>query len=349
MRDCVHILKSAQSECAGIFRFIESMARHASSFGYRTSVLFLGDGPLVRSAEELGILAIVIPWNARRNDVAGAFRVWLWLRRNPAHVAHVHHGGLSVRATCRLAGVKAIVQHVHGRILEPKGEPISGISFSGADAVVACSQAVADCLPQCHAIVIYAGVETGSQPPAAKSTTTPFMLGILGRLVPLKNVESVIRATRVLRDMGIEIHVDVAGTGPSEAALRQLVTDLQLADRVFFLGWRDDIALLLESWDLLVVPSIEEGFSLSTLEAMAAARPVIASRVGGLAELIIDGVTGRLLPPGDTDSLIQSLSELARDRHRLVAMGVEGWKRSHELFSAERTAQQAAELYDGLL
>ena len=327
---------------------VASIEKYAQSFGYEMSVLFLGDGPLVMAMKDAGIPADVVSWAATRRDLAGAWRVWRWLRNHPAEIAHVHHGGLTLRAVCRMAGVSAIVQHIHGRILEPSGASVSQMDFRAVDAIIACSQAVANCLPGRHAEVIYAGVETSSHPPAV-APTGPLKLGVLARLIPLKNVESVVRATARLARMGIEVRAEIAGSGPSESALRDLVGSLGVAERVHFLGWQVDVDRLLASWDLLVIPSLEEGFPLSALEAMAAARPVVASRVGGLSELVVDGVTGRLVPPGDTDALVRCIAEMASDRRRLSLMGDEGWKRVRGHFSAELMARRTAELYDRLL
>ncbi len=346
---CVHILKDAQPECSGICQVIAGIAKYARRSGYEISVLFLGEGPLIAAMRDAGIPANAVSWTADRSDLAGAWRVWRWLREHTANIAHLHHGGLSVRAVCRFAGVGSVVQHLHGRILEPSGASISQMDFRSLDAIIACSQAVADCLPGRHAEVIYAGVETGSHAPATVTPIGALKLGVLARLIPLKNVESVIHATARLAATGIEVRTEIAGSGPSESSLRELVSGLGVADRVRFLGWRKDVDRLLASWDLLVVPSLEEGFGLSALEAMAAARPVVASRVGGLSELVVDGVTGILLPPGDTDALVRCIAQLATDRRRMALMGNEGWKRARTHFSVEVMAERTTELYDRLL
>jgi glycosyltransferase involved in cell wall biosynthesis len=248
-----------------------------------------------------------------------------------------------------MAGARALVQHLHSRILEPDGSSISQLSFRGADAIVACSQAVADCVRDSHPEVIYSGVETGSDPPSSSDCAGPLTVGVLTRLIPLKNVEAVMKAAARLAERGVEVCVEIAGTGPSESALRELARSPAVAGRVRFLGWQTDIPSLMKSWDLLAIPSLEEGLPISALEAMAAARPVIASRVGGLGELIVDGVTGMLLAPDDTEALVACLANLAGDRRKLVLMGREGWKRAHEHFSAELMARRTAELYDRLL
>ncbi len=349
MPACLHIIKNAQPECTGIIRLVTCLAGYSERLGYNLSVLFLGDGPLIETVRDAGIRASAISWNASRRDPAGAWRVWQWMRGHPAEIVHVHHGGVLVRVLCRMAGVRAVVQHLHSRILEPDGDSISHLSFRAADAVIACSQAVADCVPESRPEIIYAGVETGSCPPPPSECEGPLTLGVLGRLIPLKNVGAVLKAAASLAEREIEVRVEIAGTGPSEPALRELAKSLEVTQRVRFLGWKTDIPHLLKSWDVLVVPSLEEGIPISVLEAMAAARPVVASRVGGLGELVVDGVTGRLLAAGDTGALVDCLANLAGDRRKLALMGREGWKRAYEHFSAELMARRTTELYDRLL
>ena len=349
MPACLHVIKDAQRECTGIVRLVMSMAGHSQRFGYTSYVLFLGDGPLIETVNDAGIRASAMPWSASRSDPAGAWRTWHWMRRNPTEIVHVHHGGVFLRILSRMAGAQAVVQHLHSRILEPDGNSISHVSFRGVDAVVACSQAVADCVPEMRPEVIYAGIETGSCPPPPSAGEGPLTLGILGRLIPLKNVEAVLKATACLAEHEIEVRVEIAGGGPSEPALRELSKNLQLTQQVRFLGWQTDISGLLKTWDILVIPSLEEGIPISALEAMAAARPVVATRVGGLGELVVDGVTGMLVAAGDTDALVACLAKLANDRQKLTLMGREGWERAHKHFSAEKMARRTTELYDRLL
>lgn len=312
-------------------------------------MLFLGEGPLEAAMRNMGIPAATAVWSGDRSDLTGAWKVWKWLRRHPAKIAHLHHGGRTVWAVCRLAGVRVVVQHMHSRILENDGTSVSRLSIRHADAVIANSRAVAECLGQCNPEVIYAGLETGLEPPAPAPFTGPLKVGVIARLVPLKNIQGAINATARLAAHGVDVQFEIAGSGPLEHALKDLVVNLGLTDRVRFLGWQADVRRLLPSWHLLVIPSLEEGFGLAALEGMAEARAVLASRVGGLRELVVDGVTGRLVPPGDTDAIVECIADLASDRQRLAAMGVEGWKRAHDFFSATQMAQRTAQVYDSLL
>jgi glycosyltransferase involved in cell wall biosynthesis len=297
-----------------------------------------------------GIPAKTIAWTGRRSDPAGAWKVWSWLRKHPAQIVHLHHGGLATRAVCRMAGARVVVQHVHSRILESDGTSASRLRFRMADAVIANSRAVADCLRGFPAEVIYPGVETESNSPiAVMRTSRSLKIGVLSRLVPLKNVEAVIRAAARLLARGIDVRVEIAGSGPLESSLHDLIASLKVKESVKLLGWQVGVRELLNSWDLLVVPSLEEGFGFSALEAMAAARPVLASKVGGLSELVVDGLTGRLVAPGDTDALVDCIADFALNREQLALMGSEGWKRAQIHFSTDLMARRTAELYGRLL
>ncbi|MFZ0395931.1 MAG: glycosyltransferase family 4 protein [Terracidiphilus sp.] len=345
----IHLVKSAQPECTGICRIIMGLAKYAEPNGYECRVLFFADGPLKAQMSAAGISAHAIPWNGTFQDVVGAVRVCLWLRRKGADLAHLHWGGRAVRAICRLGGAPAVVQHVHGRINEITGEIPGSISFPWADAVIASSNAVAACVKSHRAEVIYAGIEVNPAPESLTEHSGPLQVGVLSRLTPIKNIGAVIKAAARLREKGIEIQVNIAGSGPSEPELRHIAAELRVTDRVCFLGWQQDIRKLLSNWDLLLMPSLDESFPISALEAMAAARPVLASRVGGLPEIVVGGVTGELIPPEETAALVDHIATLANDRARLAEMGQAGWRRAQAEFSLQATATHMFRFYDRLL
>ena len=134
-------------------------------------------------------------------------------------------------------------------------------------------------------------------------------------------------------------------TDRSSAELRATVARLGLDDVVSFLGRVAPVAPVFERAEVVVVPSLGEGFGMVALEAMERGRPVIASAVGGLPEIVDDGVTGLLVPPGDADALGAAIRELAGDRARAAAMGAVGRARALEQFSQERCTDRIAELY----
>src|SRR5207249_7024089 len=124
----------------------------------------------------------------------------------------------------------------------------------------------------------------------------------------------------------LELHI--AGRGPLEPALRALAMELDLEESVRFLGYVAPIQRAIENAAIVVVPSMGEGFGMVALEAMERARPVIAAEIGGLGELVEDGVTGLLVPPGDPEPLARAIADLGRDLGRAARMGEAGRRRA---------------------
>ena len=164
---------------------------------------------------------------------------------------------------------------------------------------------------------IYNGVdETTYQPgPADESlrrelglTDRSLVIGTVGRLDPIKDYPSLLRAFAALRRDHPDIHLVIVGEGPERSALEPLA-----GDRTHFLGDREDVPDLLRLFDVFVLPSINEGISNTILEAMASARPVVATRVGGNHELVQDRETGRLVQPRNPDELALAIADYASD------------------------------------
>jgi glycosyltransferase involved in cell wall biosynthesis len=141
----------------------------------------------------------------------------------------------------------------------------------------------------------------------------------------------------------------VAGDGPERERLEALARDRGVAERVRFLGRREDVAELLGACDVYVLPSLFEGLPVSVLEAMAAGRPVAATRIGGTDEAVVDGVTGRLVPPGDPPALAAALAAMLRDPEGLCSMGAAGRARVVERFSATTMGANVGRVYDEVL
>jgi glycosyltransferase involved in cell wall biosynthesis len=141
----------------------------------------------------------------------------------------------------------------------------------------------------------------------------------------------------------------LAGNGPERIALEARARQLGVADRVIFLGHRDDIPDLMASCDLFVLPSLNEGLPLSVLEAMAAGKPVIASAIGGMDEIIMSGETGLLVPPADPASLAGAIRMLLSDSVFAQRLATAGKAYVHRKFSAETMVRRVAQIYDELL
>src|SRR5262249_51733460 len=132
----------------------------------------------------------------------------------------------------------------------------------------------------------------------------------VGRLIPIKGHIVLLRAFAEARRALPDLRLDVAGRGPLEPALRALAKELDVDDAVRFLGHVTPVQRAIEDSAIVVVPSMGEGFGMVALEAMERARPVIAAEIGGLGELVEDGVTGVLVPPGEPEPLVRAIVRL---------------------------------------
>ena len=139
------------------------------------------------------------------------------------------------------------------------------------------------------------------------------------------------------------------GDGPLEGNLRELARALGVEQHVRFLGRRDDVPDLLGAADLFVLPSLFEGLPLVVLEAMAAGLPVVGTCAGGTREAVVDGMTGRVVPPGDVAALVDAIADLLRHPVRARAWGRAGRAYFEREFHADRMAREASEIYRELL
>jgi glycosyltransferase involved in cell wall biosynthesis len=178
-------------------------------------------------------------------------------------------------------------------------------------------------LPRDKLEVVGSGVDCGRfRPPAEPRDGLAGRLLCVGRLVPLKAIDRAIRALAEARAAGFELSLTIAGDGPERSALEALARRSGVTESVRFAGFLGDEALIGEYQraDLLLFLSEHEGMPLTVLEAHAAGLPILASRFPGAEQLITDGVTGRLLPPG-AEGAGRELTELLTDPERLRAMG----------------------------
>jgi len=147
------------------------------------------------------------------------------------------------------------------------------------------------------------------------------VVGYIGRLAPEKGVGDLLAALPDVFRAAPAAHALIVGDGVERAALQHEARRLGVAERVHFVGARADGPLVIEAMDVVVAPSLTENFSLSVAEAMAAGRPVVATRVGGLVELVEENVTGLFAPPADPAALARRIVELLQDPERSARFG----------------------------
>lgn len=175
------------------------------------------------------------------------------------------------------------------------------------------------------------------------------LLGMACRLVEQKGISYALEALRRLRSDFPRAHLVIAGAGEKAPELRRLASNLGVADRVCWLGWRADAADLMAAFDVFLLPSLHEGFGLVLLEAMSRRVPIIASKVGAIPEIVVDGETGILVEPRNVDQLDQAMTRLLTDRALRKYMGLLGAARLEERFGVERMVDGTIAVYENVL
>lgn len=171
------------------------------------------------------------------------------------------------------------------------------------------------------------------------------LVGVLGRLAPIKDHRTLLGA--IARVPGA--HLAVLGDGELRGELEGLARRLGIDDRTHFTGWWTDVPAALSDLDVVALSSRNEGTPVSLIEAHACARPAVATAVGGVASVVVDGVTGRLCPPGDPAALGTALASLLKDAELRRTMGLAGRAHVRDRFSRERLVADIVALYDELL
>jgi glycosyltransferase involved in cell wall biosynthesis len=313
-----------------------------------------GPGPLATAARDAGVRFIPLrhlrrPLSPWRDLLALGELVRLFRRERP-DIVHLNSSkALAVgRVAAVIARVPVRIVTVHGwafsarsplyRIAERILTPLTTATICVSQNELAVGLAARTCRAD-SSVVILNAVDVAGAPTAHLNGRLPQVVSV-GRFRAPKDFPTLVEALgRLDRETFQAVFV---GDGPD----RELIPADAPADLV---GERDDVPELLAASDLFVLSSRSEGLPISVLEAMAAGLPVVASAVGGIPELVVDGETGRLVPPGDPEALGDVLRELLADPDLRQQMGAAGRARAEELFDLPRFRQAHVELYERLL
>ena len=171
------------------------------------------------------------------------------------------------------------------------------------------------------------------------------LIGGIGRLWPQKRVKDLIWAADLLKVIRDDVHLLLIGDGPQRARLERFRDQVRIGDKVHFLGARDDVPSILPHLDLLWLASEYEGMPNVVMEAMAAARPVVATDIAGTRDLVIDGQTGYLVPVGDRAALAREANRILKDETLATRLGQSGRERIEREFSVANMVDRHAKLY----
>jgi glycosyltransferase involved in cell wall biosynthesis len=302
---------------------------------------------------------------------SGRASVWPWrrliayLRREKVDVLHAHMFGSNVWGTVlgRLAGVPVVVAHEHTWSFE--GQPLRRLLDReligrGSDAFIAVSRAdrrkmiEIERVPAERVRFIPNGI-AGRSPAPGRTLRSELglgggpLIGAVGTLRAQKAYDVLIRAGAALHAKHPDLHVLIAGGGPEQERLEALIAELDVGDVVRLLGRRLDVPNVLAELDVAVCSSTFEGSPLSVMEYMEAGLPIVATSVGGIPDLIDDGVHGLLVAAGDPLALASAVDELLGDRARAQALGDRAQERRRREFDLGVMVHNVEALYTELL
>lgn len=339
-----------------------------------------GEGDMGYFSEAHGVRPVFIPELGRSirmlDDLRAFRRLFLLLREERPDLLHTHmaKAGTLGRLAGWLAGVPVRVHTYHGHVLDGYFSPVRSKLIAAAErtlaalssSLVAISPAVRDDLvhrfrvaskSQIHVIPL--GIELAPFLRASRERSTlrselglgrtTALVGTAGRMVPVKNQKVFLEAAGRIHRKQPHAHFLLVGEGPEKPALERLAADLGLTEVVHFVGWRRRMERVYPDLDVFVLTSENEGMPVVLIEAMACGVPVVATRVGGVPDLVTDGLHGFVTPPGDAHAVAVAIVELLSNPHRAREMAESGRRHVRGRFTAERLVRDVEALYDGLL
>lgn len=376
------LIVSHSAEIGGAEICLRTLARHLPRTAFDLSVVFPSEGPLRTDLADSGLRVLTSPleWWIRPR---GSFtergrplqeRVDALVRILDAERPDLVHTNSSVVCEGAMAAALLGIPHVwHVHEILP-GHPTLTSAFSlfrqlrwmgeHSARLVAVSNAVRDSLAGSAAperiVTIPNGFAPEDEPAVDAAADLRAELAIpageliaitVGHLSREKGQDLLLDAAAIVRDRGAALRFVLVGAGTAQSAhrLRSSLKRKGLAGSVHYLGFRRDAFRLIQQSDVLVLPSRSESFSLVLLQAMSAAKPVIATDCGGPGEIVVDGVTGIVTPNGDRQSMARSILALAGDRERMEAMGRAGKLRFEEGYRAEPFVRRILTLYESVL
>lgn len=216
---------------------------------------------------------------------------------------------------------------------------------------------ISDGVPERLTVTVHEGIDVehvAAAPPADLHAEfwLPHHAPIVGNvaaLVPHKGQKHLIEAASLVVQKVPDARFVIAGEGELRPALERQIKERRLDKHVFLAGFRPDVLSLHKAFDIFAMSSVTEGLGTSVLDAMACAKPVVATTAGGIPESVVDGVTGRLVKPRDHEAMARALVLLLQDEAARRKLGAAGLRRVRDQFSVERMVQNTVRVYEGLL
>jgi len=356
-------------EFGGAERHILNLATAMDPELVYVSVCCLFADPFVNVARQAGIRAHSIPMR-HKLDFGIITKLRDLIIKEKIDLVHTHgvRANLVGRLAARMAGVNVIVTTVHSLLVQDYPDLFSRLANTLIEKAsrnltthfIAVSEGLQKALvkqgiPQSKITVIYnglnpelflkPGISRGQWRKKAGFRPDVPLVAIVGRLHPVKGHRYFLKSAAGILKERADVHFLVVGSGPERDRLEEYTRKLGIADHVTFTGFVTDVSELMPDINLLVVPSLWEGFGLTALEAMVVEVPVVATSVGGLPEIVNHGTTGMLVPPADEAGLIRGITWMLDHPQEAAEMAAAAKTAVEKKFTARAMARRTEQVY----
>jgi glycosyltransferase involved in cell wall biosynthesis len=333
------------------------------------------EGDMLDFAGEHAVRPVLLPALGREispaDDLVSLASMVQLVRRLRPDVVHTHmaKAGTVGRLAARLCGVPLIVHTYHGHVFHSYFSPTRTRVFLtieralglATDRIIVLGDGQRDEIasygvaPNEKLEPIRLGLELGQflraddargslRQELGVDEDTP-LIGIVARLVPIKAHEVFFQAAAKVLTRKPRARFLVIGDGERRAELEAIVERLGIGDAVMFMGWRRDMVSVYADLDVVALTSLNEGSPVALIEALASSRPVISTRVGGVPEVVIDGLTGLTVPPSDPLAMAEGILKLLHDRDLAARLAAEGRRHVYPRYDSSRLVDDVRNLY----
>ncbi len=355
----------------GAFTYVLTLAREIPREVAHVEIIFFIPGPVEKLARELGIMTTVIS-KKMPLDPSLIWRLSAYLKKNMIDLMHTHtlNGNFYGRFAAALAGIPTVTT-MHGYMDELSAKNLNSRArlFYRVDRLMwPMSSKFIAVTPGIGKRLMQQGMAAGKVEVIANAIDLPrrghtaepdirrdlgirpssTVVTIVGRLVPVKNHDLFIRAAKDVLEKAPDTQFLIAGDGPLAEKLKGLSDGLGIGENVIFAGWRNDMGNIYAATDILVLCSSSEGLPFAILEAMAHGKAVIATDIKEIGEVVINGDTGLLVPPGDVGALAGAIAKLVKDPLLRKRLGSGGRALVEKNFSVKTMVNRVLGIYRGL-
>lgn len=335
--------------------------------------------PIKLKLETLGVTIRIITMRrlVHPADLLAGWQLYKYLRQEKFHIVHTHMSKAALLGGCvaHAAGVPVVVNTAHNlgcialsnRVLRVLFWAYDKVLFAlTMDAVIVVSETIRKqiiacrLLPERKVYCIFNGIDANPFINTDEKKVSilknsfglaeiDFVIGTVARLVWFKGLQTLLAALPSVLATCQKTRLLIVGDGPLRQELEQQSRQLGIHEHVFFLGEREDVPDLLALFDVFVLPSVSEGMPITILEAMAAAKPIVATHVGGIPDTVSEGQTALLVQARDPSALAEAIIRLYQDQNLRINMGKAARACVLSDFTGEKMIGRTVHLYNSLL